>query len=98
MSAALLAAPLAPRLLPPLFAEHAAGINAALGECDRAATETLYWMIEAGRLLQEVWERLRHGDYEAWVRAHCRVTTRMARLYRQAWRKAGTLKPETISG
>ena len=100
MPSNLLALPPAPtpRLLPPLFAEEAAAINAALVECDRAATETLHWMIEAGRLLHEVWEKLPHGQFEAWVRANCRVTPRMARMYRQAYRRSLTLKPETISG
>jgi len=82
------------------LAGYAKEINAALGECERAATQTLRWMLEAGRLLQEVKDQhlTKHGEFEAWVRAHCRVTPRMARLYRQAWRRSRELKPETISG
>lgn len=80
------------------LAVQAAAINAALAKCDVAATETLRWMIEAGRLLQEVRAKLPHGEYETWVRANCRVSLRMARLYRQAFQKSQTLKPETVSG
>ena len=80
-----------------LFAERAAELNAVLAKCDAAAAETVRWMVEAGRLLHDVWGKLPHGEYEAWVSANCRVTTRMARLYRQAYRKSLTLEPETIS-
>jgi hypothetical protein len=82
----------------PDLTEYAAGINSALEECDRAAREVIYWAMEAGRLLEEVKNQLEHGLFEAWVLAHCRVTPRMARLYRQLWRRLKTLKPEMISG
>lgn len=77
--------------------DYARDIDVVLGKCDRAAEAAIHWMLEAGRLLDEVKNLLGHGQFEPWVRAHCRVSTRMARLYRQAWRRSQQLNRNQIS-
>ena len=71
-------APVAPVMRP---AELARAINSALSQMVASARTTLQRAIEIGELLEQAKERVGHGNFEAWVNDHCKLSYRSARRY-----------------
>jgi hypothetical protein len=56
-------------------------INGHHREAQAALNSGVEHALEAGRLLLEAKAAMRHGDWEAWIAAHCRFSERTARGY-----------------
>ncbi len=59
----------------------AALINAEHAKVEAAKRSGVKHAMECGRLLSEARETTAHGEWDAWVRAHCSFSMRTAQLY-----------------
>lgn len=70
----------------PLF--HARKIDTAHREVIYAGKSMLTWAKDAGRHLLMVKEKVRHGEFKAWVEANCACSYRTAAEYMQVAKNA----------
>lgn len=62
-------------------------INEQQGRIDAARFSALERVKDAGELLMQAKNLVKHGEWEGWLGAHCRVSVSMARKYMQLARE-----------
>jgi putative DNA primase/helicase len=78
--------------LPVDLSTLAEGIRQAHLRCRDALQQGLAHALEAGRLLLQAKERVRHGEWLAWLDEHCELSERLAQKYMQVAREVPRLE------
>ena len=73
-------------------------INAGHATCLESARDTITGAIEVGRLLVEAKDQVRHGEWAAWVEAHCEFGIRQAQNYMRTYQNRERLEAQMRNG